>query len=281
MIVVGVDGSWAGLEAVDWAMREAGLRGTGVRVVTVVPAWAYETPEDRPHAYVGRCMRENAASVLADARRRASGVSRAEAEFELLRDDPQVGLIRASKDAELLVIGSRGLGGFQELLIGSVALGVSGQANCPVVVVHQMPRCPRDEVVVGVDGSPGGTAAIEFAFAEADLRGADLLAVHAWDRPAAGAGRAASSGRTGAERALPAEAVAGRSERHPGVKIVEHVERGHPVEVLRRVSAGAGLLVVGSRGRGAVAGLFLGSVSCSLLRRVDCPLVIVPVADGA
>ncbi|WP_433258120.1 universal stress protein [Streptosporangium sp. CA-135522] len=75
MIVVGVGGSQGGLEAVSWAMCEAGMR------------WA-------------------------------------EVESELLRGDPQLSLIKASKDADLLVVGRHGLGGFGGLLLGSVALGV-------------------------------------------------------------------------------------------------------------------------------------------------------------
>ncbi|SFJ88284.1 Nucleotide-binding universal stress protein, UspA family [Streptosporangium canum] len=285
MIVVGVDGSQGGLVAVSWAMREAGLRGVKVRIVHVVPGWAYELPDDAPYAYVGRWMRQSAASVLADALRQARDERRGgEVESELLRGDPRLSLIRASKDADLLVVGSHGLGGFGGLLLGSVALGVSGQATCPVAVIRRMRTQPRNEVVVGVDGSPGGAAVIEFAFAEAGLRGADLRAIHAWSESAAGGrpeGTPARIDQAGAERHLLAQALTGQSERHPEVRHVEHGERGHPVEVLLRVSAGAGLLVVGSRGRSDVAGLLLGSVSHSLLHHAACPLVVIAVADSA
>ncbi|WP_326822823.1 universal stress protein [Streptosporangium sp. NBC_01756] len=285
MIVVGVDGSQSGLAAVSWAMREADMRGVKVRIVHVVPGWAYETPDDAPHVYVGCWMRQSAASVLADALRRAREERPwAEVESELLRGDPRLALIRASKDADLLVVGSHGLGGFGGLLLGSVALGVSGQATCPVAVIRRMRTQPRNEVVVGIDGSPGGAATIEFAFAEADLRGADLRAVHAWSESVAECrpeGAPARIDQAGAKWLLLAEALTGQSERHPGVRHVEHVERGHPVEVLLRVSTGAGLLVVGSRGRCDVAGLLLGSVSHSLLHHAACPLVVIAVADSA
>ncbi|MFI9438418.1 MULTISPECIES: universal stress protein [Streptosporangium] len=285
MIVVGVDGSPGGLAAVSWAMREADMRGVKVRIVHVVPAWAYELPDDAPHAHVGRWMRQSAASVLADALRQARDERRgAEVESELLRGDPRLSLIRASKDADLLVVGSHGLGGFGGLLLGSVALGVSGQATCPVAVIRRMRTQPRNEVVVGVDGSPGGAAAIEFAFTEADLRGADLRAVHAWSESTAGCRPESTSAPTdqaGAERLLLARALTSQGEHPPGVKLVEHVERGHPVEVLLRVSMGAGLLVVGSRGRSDVAGMLLGSVSHSLLHHAACPLVVIAVADSA
>ncbi|MFJ2030106.1 universal stress protein [Streptosporangium sp. NPDC087985] len=285
MIVIGVDGSRAGLRAVNWAMREADMRGAGVRIVNAVPTWAYKAPEDAPYAYAGRLVRESATSVLADALRRAhSQMPRIEVETELLWGDPRLSLIRASKDAELLVVGSHGLDGFRGLLLGSVALGVSGQATCPVVVVREGRAQPRNEVVVGVDGSPGCAAAIEFAFAEADLRGAELHAVHAWGEPVAGFRSEvmpAAIDKAGARRLLLAEVVTGQRERYPDVKLVERIERGHPVDVLRRASTRAGLLVVGSRGRGGVAGMLLGSVSHSLLHHAVCPIVVIPVAGGA
>jgi nucleotide-binding universal stress UspA family protein len=270
---------------VSWAIREADMRGTRVRIVHVVPAWADEIPMDAPHAYLGRRICESATSVLTDAVRWAGWQTPgAEVESELLRGDPRLALIRASKDAELLVVGSHGLGGSRELLLGSVALGVPGQATCPVAVIRKMRAKPRNEVVVGVDGSPGGAAAIEFAFAEAGLRGAELHAVHAWSEPFAGYDVGAMptvTDQAGAQRLLLAEAVAGRSERYPEVKLVEHIERGHPVQVLKRASIGADLLVVGSRGRGNVAGLLLGSVSHALLHHAPCPLLVVAVADNA
>ncbi|GAA3519205.1 nucleotide-binding universal stress UspA family protein [Streptosporangium album] len=175
------------------------------------------------------------------------------------------------------------------LLLGSVALGVSGQATCPVAVIRKMGAQPRNEVVVGVDGSPGGAAAIEFAFAEADLRDAGLHVVHAWGEPVAGCPLEGTPAlidqtgidQTGAERLLLAEALAGHGERHSGARLVEHIERGHPAEVLRRVSTGAALLVVGSRGRSHIAGLFLGPVSHSLLHHATCSLVVIAVADSA
>ncbi|GIH81274.1 hypothetical protein Plo01_77030 [Planobispora longispora] len=70
---------------------------------------------------------------------------------------------------------------------------------------------------------------------------------------------------------MPAEALAGRGERYPDVKVVAQAVNGHPVDVLKETSAGAGLLVVGSRGRGDLTGLLLGSVSHSLLHHAHRP----------
>ncbi|MFI7538982.1 universal stress protein [Streptosporangium sp. NPDC049376] len=282
MIVVGVDGSQAGLDAVSWAVREAELRNEELRIVHVMPAWPLEMTEDAPHAEVGRWMRDGAESVLADGLERARREERhVKVESLLLPGDPRSALIAAAGDARLLVVGSHGLGGFRGMLLGSVALGVAGHTACPVAVVRCPPAQPCGEVVVGVDGSPAGAEAVGFAFAEASFRGAALRAVHAWSRPTAGGGLHASADAEEtaqeARRAL-AEALAGWSERYPDVKVTEHLEHGHPVDVLRDASTRADLLVVGSRGRGDLAGLLLGSVSHSLLHHAACPLVVTPAS---
>ncbi|GAA2899033.1 universal stress protein [Streptosporangium fragile] len=285
MIVVGVDGSQAGLAAVSWAVREAGLRGTALRVVHAMPAWPLETPEDARYAYVARWMREGAESMLADALERARREGpRVDVETRLLPGDPRDTLIGAAREAELLVVGSHGTGGFRGMLVGSVALGVSGHAACPVAVIRDLPVRPGGEVVVGVDGSPAGAAAVGFAFAEASLRGTGLRAIHTWDGPVMGGEpfpEQAAREKAETERRLLAEALAGWGERHPDVKVTEQVERGHPVQVLKDASAQAELLVVGSRGRGELSGLILGSVSHSLLHHAACPLVVAPPEGAA
>ncbi|MEV8631332.1 universal stress protein [Streptosporangium sp. NPDC051023] len=280
MILVGVDGSRASLEAVSWAVQEARLRREGLRVVHVTLAWPLEMAEDSPHADVGRWMRDGAEAILNGAleRIREEGGD-VEVASALLPGDPRQALTEAAADAELLVVGSHGLGGFRGMLLGSVALGVSGHAACPVAVIRRTPTQPRGEVVVGVDGSPAGAQAVAFAFAEASARGAALHAVHAWSRPIVGGGPFALADAEESaqrERRMLAEALAGWSERYPDVKVVERLEYGHPVDVLREISAEADLLVVGSRGRGDLAGVVLGSVSHSLLHHAACPAVVTP-----
>ncbi|MFI7047999.1 universal stress protein [Streptosporangium sandarakinum] len=274
MILVGADGSRAALDAVSWAVQEARLRRTALRVVHVMPAWPLQMAEDAPYADVGRWMRDGAAATLTDALGRVEeeggGV---ETDTELLPGEPRSALLEAAREAELLVVGSHGLGGFRGMLLGSVALGVTGRAPCPVAIVRDLPARSRGEVVVGVDGSPEGAAAVDLAFTEAALRGAPLRAVHAWGRPAVPLQVRAAAG---SERRALAEALAGRGETNPDVKVIEQVEQGHPVAVLRDLSARADLLVVGSRGRGELGGLLLGSVSHSLIHHAACPLIVVP-----
>jgi len=289
MILVGVDGSRAGLEAAGWAAREAALRRVPLRVVHAIPAWVLETGGDGPYAGVARWMREGAETVLAGAvdraRREVPGL---EVEAVPIPGDPRPALVKAAAEAELLVVGNHGLGGFRGLLLGSVAQGVAGHAPCDVVMVREMATPPRGEVVVGVDGSPSDERVLEFAFAEASLRGAGLRAIHAW-QPfdfgdygfgglPPGSDDLAGEGR---ERRLLGEVLAGWGERYPDVKVVEETVKGHPVEVLRHVSDGADLVVVGSHGRGELAGMILGSVSQGVLQHAHCPVAVVRIRKPA
>ncbi|MEU1384650.1 MULTISPECIES: universal stress protein [unclassified Nonomuraea] len=273
MIVAGVDGSPTGLLSVDWAAKEAVLRGVSLTVAHVVPDWVCHPISGR-YAEVGKWMRDGAKEVLAAAERRAREEG-AEVTTELVPGDPRAALIRTAEQADLLVVGSRGLGGVRGLLLGSVAHGVAAHAQTDVVLVRDPPAVPRGELVVGVDRSEGSLRALKFAFAEAELRGARLRAVEAfaWPRP------------SGFE---PADPEAERETRealrtflaiprqcHPGVEVIEDVVHGHPVEVLREVAAGADLLVVGSRGHGTLKGMLIGSVSQAMLHHAPGPLAIV------
>jgi nucleotide-binding universal stress UspA family protein len=269
MIVVGVDGSRAGLEAVAWAAREAALREAPLRIVHVITEWAAHTETGR-YAEVARWMRQGGQSVLATAEDRARAERpRLTVETALLPGDPRAALIGASEGADLLVLGSHGLGGVRGMLVGSVAHGVAGRAACDVVLVSELPSLPRGEIVAGVDGSSASQGVLDFAFAEAELRGTRVRVVYAWTWPGP------EPVDEGDERLVVREALAGRRERHPGVDVVEEIVQGHPVEALRQAATGADLLVVGSRGRGAFAGLVLGSVSQALLQRSPCPLAVI------
>ncbi|WP_336206781.1 universal stress protein [Nonomuraea sp. LPB2021202275-12-8] len=269
MIVAGVDGSRAGLEAVAWAAGEAALREVPLKIVHAITRWACETDSGR-YAEVARWMRQGGQSVLAAAEDRARHEQpKIAVETALLPGDPRAALIAAADSAELLVIGTHGLGGVRGMLVGSVAYGVAGHATCDVVVVSEPPPAPRGEVVAGVDGSQASQDVLEFAFTEAELRGVGVRVVHAWSWPGP------EPVEEGDERLVVREALAGHRERHPRVSVVEEVVQGHPVDVLREAATGAGLLVVGSRGRGTFAGLVLGSVSQALLQRPPCPLAVI------
>ncbi|MFF0862030.1 universal stress protein [Nonomuraea sp. NPDC003560] len=266
MILVGVDGSRAGLEAVTWAARESALRDLPLLVAHAMPRWAYES-EGGPYAEVGAWLREGGRSVLEAAEERARREQpKITVDTAFLPDDPRTALIAAADSADLLVVGNHGVGGFRGMLLGSVAYGVAGHASCDVVVVREqrMPP-PEEEIVAGVDGSPASYGVLEFAVKEARLRGARLRVVHARTAPHAGLfDPAETSGPVGPF-----------AERYPDVALVEESVHGHPVEVLRQASDRAALLVVGSHGHRALAGMVLGSVTHELLHRASCPLAVV------
>ncbi|NUW39496.1 universal stress protein [Nonomuraea rhodomycinica] len=264
MIVVGVDSSRAALEAAAWAAREAGLRDVPLLVAHAMPRWAYEGGTDR-YAEVAAWMRDGGRAVLAAAEERVRlerpGIS---VTTTFLPDDPRTALIDAAKDADLLVVGSHGIGGFRGMLVGSVAYGVAGHAACDVVVVREAPPSSCPEIVAGVDGSPASGRVLEFALTEARLRGARLRVV-----------TVIPEGFPPAETDEPHPADATLAERHPDVPVIEEIAHGHPVEVLRQAADGADLLVVGSHGHRAFAGMLLGSVSHELLHHAPCPLAVV------
>ncbi len=293
-VVVGVDGSPAGLEAVAVAAREARMRGTGLRVVHAFFPLMMRAPLDPfsmgpPEDW----LRNQAEELVAEAVRHAHEAEPdVGADGEAVRGDTLPVLTEESRGAALAVVGSRGLGAFTGLLLGSTAVQLAAHGHCPVLVVRGAGGPAReDAVVVGVDGSPSGDAAIGFAFAEAALRRTRIVAVHAWSPwksevpvpqdPAApdasGAGDLAAD-----EERLLAEALAGHRERHPDVAVERRVLRRGPREALIEASRGASLVVVGTRGRGGFTGMLLGSVSQALLHHADCPVAVVRAGtDGS
>lgn len=278
MIVVGVDGSPSALDAVRWAAGEAGRRGLSLRLVH-----ACRLPPGMPGALdpglVLDVMRDQGRRALAEARDVAeeAGVNAS----AVLESDPVVPvLIEESRTASLLVLGTRGIGGFAGLLIGSTAVSVAGRAHCPVVVVRgEVPAA--GPVVVGVDGRPDADAAVAFAFAEASAQGVDIVAVHVWhDSPADAVllGHPAPPDfELAQQRAYEtlAERLSGWQEKYPDVHVTRAVVRDHPSRALLRYAESARLVVVGSRGRGGFRGLVLDSTSQHLLHHAPCPVAVV------
>ena len=182
--------------------------------------------------------------------------------------------------AQLVVVGDRGIGGFEGLLVGSVAPALAGHAHCPVVVVRVLGGGAPEggPVVVGFDGSAASESALGFAVEEAVALGAPLAAVHAWQDIAVGAGE----GRLLHIDSVADDAAAQLDEglapwraKYPELVIEPVVVRDRPAQALVRQSAGAQLVVVGSRGRGPLAGLLLGSVSQAVLHHAASPVAVV------
>lgn len=186
--------------------------------------------------------------------------------------------------AHLTVIGSRaGTGALARL--GATTTAVLGRARGEVVVVHARDELARPgPVVVGVDGSAASGAAVEAAFAEAARRATTLVAVHCWTDVESGAASGMPEHVHKPELLAEAQstlsvALAGLSARHPDVEVWPVTYLSAPRRHLLDWSRTAQLLVVGSRGRGAVAGLLLGSTSRTLVRRARCPVLVANLLD--
>jgi nucleotide-binding universal stress UspA family protein len=186
-------------------------------------------------------------------------------------------LVDISKDAEMIVVGCRGLGGVQRLLLGSVSSGLVHHSHCPVAVIHSEGSVTNDvdaPVVVGIDGSPASELATAVAFDEASRRGVELVAIHTWMNHADFHFDVAWDGVTAQAEEELAQRLAGWRERYPGVVVRRVVGQDNPAIRLLKESAAAQLLVVGSHGWGGFAGLLLGSVSSAVAQSARIPVIV-------
>lgn len=274
-VVVGVDDTESARLALGLAVTEAVLRDRPLHVVQAhiwpllrVPPGA---PRGEPHD--GGLRRRAEAVVeaaLADVARAAPQLA---VSTQVVDGAAPAVLLRECRHAALLVVGHRGLGAVSGVVVGSVAVQVSAQANFPVLVMLGDRERKAGPVVVGVDGTHLSERAIEFAFEEAALRRTELVAVHATDGVAAAGGRQAQD---------VGEWLSVGRERFPQVPVSGQVVRGRPASVLIDRSAQAQIVVTGTLGRSGLAGLVRGSVSQAVLRESRCPLAIVrgvPPAD--
>ncbi|MBA9002770.1 universal stress protein [Thermomonospora cellulosilytica] len=281
-ILVGVDGSGISLDAVEWAAREARLHDASLRIVHAVVPWLFDVPADPRVSAVREWLHDNGRAVLAKAVAAATAAEPAvKVSADLIPGGPAKVLLEAAQDADMVVVGSTGVGGIAGALLGSTALQVVSYAPCPAVAVRPPVGRAPGEVVVGVDGSTSCRSAVRFAFQEAALRGAGVRAVLAFTHPiSTGPGDMQPLVYDPAllaveqERAL-AESLAGHRQRHPDVAVVRQVVHARAARALAEASAGADLLVVGSRGRGGFTGLLLGSVGHAMLHHARCPVAVI------
>lgn len=269
-IVAGYDGSPGAAQALRWAAREARARDTAL---TVCLAWTpdhVELPTETDLCDLARQHGQEiltrglpyAGSLLGPGRVRADLAGGAAARV----------LCERSRDADMVVVGSRGHSELPGLRLGSVSWQVAGHASGRVVVVRgpwRPANQPPGPVVAGVDGSPAGRAAIAFAFEEAALRGVPLLAVCALtDAP----------GRLGEIRRIREDfenLMTDEAKAHPEVSVWHRVLPGTPRAALLAAAAEAQLIVVGARGRGGFDEMNLGSIAHAVLQYAPCPVAVV------
>ncbi|MFF5209667.1 universal stress protein [Streptosporangium sp. NPDC000396] len=283
--VVGADDSPSSRAAVEWAADDAMRRGCALRIVHVCEDLGYDIPLQTPPGFRDS-VSEYCQGVLDAAadlvRDRAPGL---EVEISLETGRVVEVLRREAEDAEQLVVGGRGRGGFTGLLLGSVPLRLAGHVPVPVVVVKGALEQEHGEVVVGVEGSAHSAVVLRYAFEEAARREARLHAVYAWEMPVLGpyapvytplVEEISVTGKRVVE-----EALASWQEKYPQVEVEKTAICEHPVVALRDASESADLVVVGSRGLGALSAAVLGSVSHGVLHHARCPVAVVPTRGKA
>lgn len=283
VVTVGYDSSEGSRAAAEWALDEADRSGARVRLVYVLSSPVHPAGPVLPIAgtWPPEDLRAEAERLLADVGTAASATHpEVQTSTEVGQGGPVPVLLEHSGRSRLLVLGSRGHGGFAGLLLGSVSTAVSAHAHCPVVVVRlDRPKPqPNAPVVVGVDGSPCSHLALRFAFEAAEGRRVGLHVLRAF--PPAGAlwsaQEATPPGNLHAdEEAELAELAAGWRDKYPTVTATTEAVADSAAAALVRASFHAQLVVVGSRGLDGFRGMLVGSVSRQLLHHGHCPVAVV------
>jgi nucleotide-binding universal stress UspA family protein len=273
-IVAGYDGSAGAAQALRWAAREARARGTAL---TVCLAWMPDHLELSTETALCDLAREHGREILTRGLPyAASELGPGEVRADLAAGPAARVLCERSRNADMVVVGSRGHSELPGLRLGSVSAQVAGHASGRVVVVRGVWRPanqPPGPVVVGVDGSRAGRDAIVFAFEEAALRGVPLVAVCALTDAA---------GRLGETRQVHEDfesMMADEAKARPEVSVWHRILPGTPRSALLAAASDAQLLVVGARGRGGLDEMSLGSIAHAVLQYAPGPVAVVrPVA---
>jgi nucleotide-binding universal stress UspA family protein len=273
--VVGLDGSDESLLALRWAVAVASLANAPVRAVeawtypklSVVPGTAPLVPPEE--------MDERTAGDVRDLVGRVLGVVPPSVSIEALRGPAAAAILQTLTSDSVLVLGTRGRGGFTGLLLGSVSRELLEYARCPVVLVrHDRPPVDKDGVIlVGKDGSEGAARALDWADRLGQMTGARVAAVYAWE---AGASEVNPRlhGRLRAEAQSSVEGWTAESGAEVGSIEVEGEARAKLVELAERLDAR--LVVVGRRGTSRLRGLRTGGVTSYLVSNSPTTVAVIP-----
>jgi len=254
-VVAAVDGSVEALRAAEWAAREAARHGDSLRIVSVpvMPSLmqarkgSSSTLARTPRAAATRAIR----AAVSQASKIAPGLS---VDADVLNGAPALAVAHAGSGASMLVLGAPG-SDIDSMILGSVAKYAAANARCPVVVVHDRRAAAPGEVVAGIRDPADCDQVLSFAFEEAAIRHARLVAVHAWYWFAP---PGPVCGDPVIDPGLIPTGVLGRivdvltmwQRRYPAVKVTGDVVRGDPGHVLSGLTAQADLVVLGQQAGG-------------------------------
>ncbi len=286
VIIVGTDGTDS-VAAVSWAAGEARRRGLRLRIVHAFDWGRHESRLRTRNEYID-VARNLADAVVADAYDHAREIAPdANITTETLIGHPVPRLLEVSRGAELLVLGSRGRGGFTGLRLGSVSQRMATHAACPVVVVRGR-AVPDGPVVAGVDDSATGEQVLAAAFEAAADRGRPLTVVHShlapvpfWVTDVPPATAIAYPERDAADRDRLEERLSPWRGKYPRVPVEIALTHDGAACVLVDASRTAQLVVVGPARGGAVSRTLLGSTVLQLLHHADCPVLIARQDRGS
>jgi nucleotide-binding universal stress UspA family protein len=264
-VVVGIDGSQAAIRAAEWAVDEAVSREVPLRLVEVIP----EQVEPAPFASVGNVQMEveyaGTALRIASAAVTASGQP-VKVETAILRGDPATALIAESRDAEMVCVGSTGIGRFARALLGSIVAELAEAASCPVAIIRTHQRRPKPGsslIVVAVNDSRGNDDVVEQAIREAQLRHAPVLALGVWRQDLG---------------EMPSDKLDRQvhfwERRYPSVQFHARATRTGITDFLDASHSRIQLTVIGSTDIDQVASL-IGPHSHPILGHADCSVLIV------
>ena len=280
-VVVAVDGSERNRHAIDWGAQEAAARGCGMVLVNAIAGHLVRTPR-----LLTRSREEQVLDMLADARNRVRHIVAEESvSIVAAAGDPVEVLLEqvAEADAELLVVGKRGLGGFARVIVGSTSIALAGRSPVPVAIVPDLWDQSRHEghpVVLGIDPDKADHQPIEAAFRRARRLGVALVAVHGWETPTSSWDAPTV---TGAVTETEQEAatrfddlLAEWRERHPDVVVRPMRVHKHPAAALLEAAEESQVVVLGRHPAGVFGGFAFGSVARAVLHYAECPVITVP-----
>jgi nucleotide-binding universal stress UspA family protein len=286
-IIVGVDGSPPSIGALRWAAFEARRRNAEIFVVSCFRVPVFGSPEGAvyPSPDDIALFEESASEIVGRAIKIVAEID-PEIAFDSLTDmaPAAVAIADAARPGDEIVVGATGHTGGIDGLLGSVAMSVVHRSRVPVIVVPGTPAVEAGpsmkKIVVGVDGSPPSLHALEWAYNEAVVSGAELTAVHGWIYPYVGERTSVSEPRTQMQLDAMEELKASLESLGPrltsgSLHIHARLLERSPAEALLEESKDADLVVIGSRGRGALRAALLGSVSRTVAQHASCPAAVI------
>ena len=283
-VVAATDGSAGSLRAIEWAVREAVLRSAPLRITSAasLPKMVMLPLQPERDAALGFVRAHRDRALAAAAARAAELAPGLRVDTDPVEGQAARAVTGSGSDALMLVVGFRGIGAFAATVLGSVARYVADHASCPVAVVRDESVAARRLVGVGVGDLDDCAGTLAFAFEEAALCQAGLIAIHAWHAPQAGTFWAGNQYSPAGLHVAAAAAARQLTllmdtwrQKYPDVPVRHDVVHGHPGRALAGLSARADLVVIG-RHAAHPGPQCPGSVRHAVLNRAHGPVAIIP-----